>query len=73
MCLGIPAKVVQIDESKQGKVDYLGTKVKTNLILLDDVKIGDWVIIHAGFAISKLDEEEARETLSLLREIAEKG
>lgn len=73
MCLGIPAKVVQIDESKQGKVDYIGTKVKTNLTLLEDVKIGDWVIIHAGFAISKLDEEEARETLSLLREIAEKG
>ncbi|UCC39932.1 MAG: HypC/HybG/HupF family hydrogenase formation chaperone [Candidatus Aminicenantes bacterium] len=73
MCLGIPAKVVQIDELNQGKVDYLGTKVKTNLALLEDVKIGDWVIIHAGFAISKLDEEEARETLSLLREIAEKG
>lgn len=73
MCLGIPAKVVQIDELNQGKVDYLGTKVKTNLALLKDVKIGDWVIIHAGFAISKLDEEEARETLSLLREIAEKG
>lgn len=73
MCLGIPAKVIQIDESKQGKVDYLGTKVKTNLTLLENVKIGDWIIIHAGFAISKLNEEEARETLSLLREIAEKG
>ena len=73
MCLGIPAKVVQIDESKKGKVDYLGTKVKTNLALIEDVKIGDWVIVHAGFAISKLNEEEARETLSLLREIAEKG
>lgn len=73
MCLGIPAKVVQIDEPNQGKVDYLGTKVKTNLTLLEDVKIGDWVIIHAGFAISKLNEKEARETLSLLREIAEKG
>jgi len=73
MCLGIPAKVVQIDEPNQGKVDYLGTKVKTNLTLLENVKIGDWVIIHAGFAISKLNEEEARETLSLLREIAEKG
>lgn len=73
MCLGIPAKVVQIDESQQGKVDYLGTKVKTNFALLEDVKIGDWVIIHAGFAISKMNEEEAKETLSLLREIAEKG
>jgi len=70
MCLGIPAKVILIDKSKQGKVDYLGTKVKTNFALLDDVKIGDWVILHAGFAISKLDEEEAQETFDLLREFA---
>jgi hydrogenase expression/formation protein HypC len=70
MCLGIPAKVIQVDESGQGKVDYLGTKVKTNFSLLENIKVGDWVIVHAGFAISRLDEEEARETLSLLREIA---
>jgi len=72
MCLGIPAKVINIDESKLGKVDYLGTRVKTNFSLLEDINIGDWVIVHAGFAISKLDEEEAKETLSLLREIASK-
>lgn len=72
MCLGIPAKVVQIDKSNLGKVDYLGTRVKTNFELLDNLKVGDWVIVHAGFAISKLDEEEARETFSLLREMAEK-
>lgn len=70
MCLGIPAKVIQVDGSLEGKVDYLGTKVKTNFTLLEDVKIGDWVIVHAGFAISKLDEEEARETLEILREYA---
>ncbi len=70
MCLGIPAKVIQVDDSLQGKVDYLGTKVKTNFTLLEDVKKGDWVIVHAGFAISKLDEEEARETLEILREYA---
>ena len=68
MCLGIPAKVVQINDSQEGKVDYLGTKVKTNFTLLEDVKKGDWVIVHAGFAISKLDENEAQETLELLRE-----
>ena len=73
MCLGIPAKVVQIDESKQGKVDYLGTKVKANLSLIENVTVGDWVIIHAGFAISKLDEEEAQETLQLLREISKEN
>ena len=71
MCLGIPAKVVKVDHSGQGKVDYLGTKVKTNFALLEDVKKGDWVIVHAGFAISKLDEQDAKETLDLLREYAE--
>ncbi len=70
MCLGIPAKVIQIDDTNQGKVDYLGTKVKTNFSLLEDIQIGDWVIVHAGFAISRLDEEEARETFALLREMA---
>jgi hydrogenase expression/formation protein HypC len=70
MCLGIPAKVVQIDDSQEGKVDYLGTKVKTNFTLLEDIKKGDWVIVHAGFAISRLDENEAQETLALLREFA---
>jgi hydrogenase expression/formation protein HypC len=72
MCLGIPAKVIQLDVSRLGKVDYLGTKVRVNFSLLEDVKPGDWVIVHAGFAISRLDEEEAQETLSLLREIAAK-
>lgn len=71
MCLGIPAKVVEVEPSKEGKVVYLGTKVKTNFALLDDVKVGDWVIVHAGFAISKLEEEDARETLALLRELSE--
>jgi hydrogenase expression/formation protein HypC len=72
MCLGIPAKVIQIDESDLGKVDYLGTRVKTNFALLENIKVGDWVIVHAGFAISKLNEEEARETFSILREMATK-
>jgi len=70
MCLGIPSKVIEVDESKQGKVSYLGTNVKANFALLEEVKPGDWVILHAGYAISKLDEEEAKETLALLREIA---
>jgi hydrogenase expression/formation protein HypC len=68
MCLAIPAKVIEVDESNQGRIDYLGTKVKSNFALLEGVKVGDWVIVHAGYAISKLDEEEAQETLSLIRE-----
>ena len=71
MCLGIPAKVIEVDESGIGKVDHLGTKVKANLTLIENVKIGDWVILHAGFAISRLNEEEAQETLQLLREYAQ--
>jgi hydrogenase expression/formation protein HypC len=73
MCLGIPSKVIEVDEAfKTGKIDYLGTKVKTNFALLDDIKIGDWVIVHAGFAISRLDEADALETLDILREMADK-
>jgi len=71
MCLAIPAKVIQIDAAGSGKVDYLGTKVKVDFSLLENVRPGDWVIVHAGFAITKLDEEEAQETLALLREIAQ--
>jgi hydrogenase expression/formation protein HypC len=71
MCLGIPAKVIQVSPDGAGKVDYLGTKVRVNFSLLEDIQLGDWVIVHAGFAISKLNEEEAHETLALLREISE--
>ncbi len=73
MCLGIPAKVIEIDAASQGKVEYLGTSVKTDFSLLEDVNLGDWVIVHAGFAISSLNETEARETLKLLEEFTAAG
>ena len=71
MCLGIPVKVVSIEKENHGKVDYLGTQVKANFALLENIKVGDWVIIHAGYAISRLDEKDAQETLELLREFAD--
>jgi|ADurb_Met_03_Slu_FD_contig_31_1767469_length_487_multi_1_in_0_out_0_1 hydrogenase assembly chaperone HypC/HupF len=74
MCLAIPVRVVEIDASGDaGKVDYLGTKIGANFALIRDVRIGDWVIVHAGFAISRLDEAEARETLALLRDVQDAG
>jgi hydrogenase expression/formation protein HypC len=74
MCLAIPVRVVDLDPSGEtGKVDYLGTKIGANFALIKDVRVGDWVIIHAGFAISRLDEEEARETLAVLREVQNAG
>ncbi|HDJ23593.1 MAG: hypothetical protein B5M54_05380 [Candidatus Aminicenantes bacterium 4484_214] len=71
MCLGIPAKITELHSNKQGKVDYLGTKVQVDFSLVDEVKINDWVIVHAGFAIAKLNETEAQETMALLREYAQ--
>jgi hydrogenase expression/formation protein HypC len=70
MCLAIPVRVVEIDPAGEaGKVDYLGTKMGANFALIKDVRVGDWVIVHAGFAISRLDEKEARETLAMLCEV----
>ena len=70
MCLAIPGKIVEIDSKKQSAiVDYgSGTKRKANVSLVE-VKIGDYVLVHAGFAIQVLDEKEAKETLALFREM----
>jgi len=70
VCLAIPGKIVEIDKDKDhGIVDYGdGTKRKVNITLVD-VKIGDYVLVHAGFAIQIIDEKEALETLDLFREI----
>ena len=74
MCLAIPGKVVEIDGNKEHAiVDYgEGTKRKVNISLVK-VKIGDYILVHAGFAIEILDEKEAQETLSLFREILNLG
>jgi len=71
MCLGIPAKLVEIEDSTAGKVEIGGIRRRINLSLVEDVRIGDYVIVHAGFAITKLDKEEAEETLKILRELAQ--
>jgi len=74
VCLAIPGKIVEIDANNEHSiVDYGdGTKRKVNITLVD-VKIGDYVLVHAGFAIEVLDEKEARETLALFREMLSSG
>ena len=69
MCLAIPGQVVEIvDEVNHlARVEVGGVRRNVNVGLLDDVGPGDWVLIHVGFAISKVDEDEARATLELLR------
>ena len=69
MCLAIPSKIVEIDNN-MAMLDVDGVKRKASLLLLEDPKIGEYVIVHAGFAIHKIDESAAMETLKLLREAA---
>jgi len=74
MCLAIPGKVVDIDRSVEpimGNVSFGGIQKRACLEWLPDVKVGEYVIVHVGFAISKMDEAEAMETLKLLREMGE--
>jgi len=69
MCVGVPMQVISMDgDDIVAEVD--GVRRSASLMMLgDEVKIGDFLIIHAGFAISKLDEEEARETLQMMRDV----
>lgn len=71
MCLAIPGSVVEIvdEELRHAKVDIAGVRRTVNIGLLDDegIQPGDWVLVHVGFALSKVDEEEAQATLELLR------
>jgi hydrogenase expression/formation protein HypC len=74
MCLGIPGKVIEIYDSgglKMGKVDFGGVVRETCLAYVPEIEIGDYTVIHVGFAISQLSEEEAQATLELLRELGE--
>ena len=70
MCLGIPAKVMERN-GDAAVVELGGVRREISLMLLDDISVGEWVIVHAGFAIERLSEEEALQTLALFREIAD--
>jgi hydrogenase expression/formation protein HypC len=73
MCLAIPGRVVEVvDEANRlAKVDVAGVQRNVNVGLLDSVGAGDWVLIHVGFALSKVDEDEAHATLRLLQQMGE--
>ena len=69
MCLGIPGKVIEIRDDAglpMGKVDFGGVRKEACLAYVPEVQVGDYVIVHVGFAISHLDEEEAMKTLEIL-------
>mgnify|MGYP001560771663 FL=1 len=75
MCLAVPGKIVSIDESnpelKMAKVNFGGVSKDVCIQWLDDVNIGDYVLVHVGFALNKVDEKDAEETLRILREMGD--
>lgn len=73
MCLAIPVKVVAIGADDSAIVDLGGVRKEVSLALLDGVQVGDYVILHVGYALTRLDPEEAEKTLALFAEMTEAG
>jgi len=74
MCLGVPGKIIEIYETeglRMGKIDFGGITREACLAYVPETEVGDYTIIHVGFAISRLSEEEAQATLEILNEIAD--
>ncbi len=70
MCLSIPGKVLSVTENI-AEVDVGGVTTRASIVLLDDVRVGDYVLVHTGFAIQKYDRDDAEETLKLFRKAAQ--
>lgn len=71
MCLAIPAQVIEVLEYDQAIVDMGGVRKPISTVLLEEVAVGDYVIVHVGYALNRLDPDEAAETLRLFAEMAE--
>ncbi len=71
MCLAVPVRVETLLDDDQAIVELGGTRKQISLALVDDVAVGDYVILHVGFALNKIDPKEAQITLQLLRQMAE--
>jgi len=69
MCLAVPTKVIQIDNNDIAIVELDGVKKAVSIALLDEVAVGDYVIVHVGYALTRLSPEEAAKTLQLMTEV----
>jgi hydrogenase expression/formation protein HypC len=69
MCLAMPALIVQLVDNNRAIIELGGVQKTISTLLVDDVKVGDYVIIHVGYALSKLDELEAQKTLRLFQAV----
>lgn len=72
MCVAVPAQIISLNDD-EAEVDIEGVRRKTSIYLTPEAKVGDYVLMHAGFAIKVIDLEEARHTLELLRDINAAG
>ena len=71
MCLALPTQIIEIsDDQQQGVVSLDGIRKEVSLALLDEVAVGDYVLLHVGYALSKVDEAEAQKTLALFAEMS---
>lgn len=72
MCLGVPGQIREtwtaVDGARLGRADFAGDERTIRLNYLPDLAVGEWTIVHAGFALTRLDEDEARKTLAMMRE-----
>ncbi len=68
MCIAIPSKIISIDENGMAEIDINGVQTRASLILIDEPRVGDYVMVHAGFAINKIDVTAALESLAILQE-----
>lgn len=73
MCLAIPAEVTKLLPDEMAVVSIDGVSKEISVALIEDLAVGDYVIIHVGYALTKIDPEEARRTLELLRELSAEG
>jgi hydrogenase expression/formation protein HypC len=73
VCLGIPAQIVELTDPASGiaKAEISGVRRAVSVALCPEADVGDWVLIHVGFALSRIDEDEARETLAMLEQMGE--
>lgn len=71
MCLAVPGKILEMRDDAQAAVDMMGATRSVSVRLTPDAKVGDFVLVHAGFAIEVIDAEQARETIEVLRDLEE--
>jgi len=73
VCLGIPAQIVELVDPEAGiaKAEISGVRRNVSIALCPEATVGDWVLVHVGFALSRIDEEDARQTLALLEQMGE--